>query len=294
MGYSPKKIEELDRFCDQSPWDDFSSFMDDQTARPIKIIKTGWTSFDENLGFGGFTNNIVYMLGYSGIGKTFWITNLINRLSRHKILLFSMEMGQRNLMLRLLMPIFGMHYTKIFDYYLENKVEFYDKVGESKIFDNLLIDYNIRAWHEMEYIINKVKPEIVIVDYLQWMTDTSGVDENGSIKKNCQELARLSKDYECNVIVLTQLRKETQDHRSQSQGVVCPSANQAYGSTFIRNTADYQFGLWRPDLSNNCSEYESNKLYCRCLKTRYDIEGTLKDIVWKYDKKTSILRESYV
>jgi replicative DNA helicase len=291
MGYSTKKIEELDRFCDQSPWDNFSKFMDDQTSKPMKIIKTGWASFDDNLGFGGFTNNIIYMLGYSGIGKTFWITNLINKLKGYKILFFSMEMGERNLILRLLMPILEKHYTDIFKYYLNNKEDFYDKVSESKIFDNLLIDYSIRSWHEMEYITNKVRPEIIIVDYLQWMTDIGSNGENESIKKNCQELARFTKDYDCNVIVLTQLRKETQDSKSLTQGIKCPSANQAYGSTFIRNTADYQFGLWRPDLTGNAIPMEANRLYCRCLKTRYDIKGRLTDIVWRYDKKTSILTE---
>jgi len=199
----------------------------------LKDIKS--TSKDGYIGFptgirkldnitSGLIGGKVWIIGgYNAYGKTFFMTNMVNRLISmdKRVCVLTLEMNKVDIISRLIMER-----TKVGMYELaktENKEKVekaYDSIKESIKNGNLVIIDNV---NELDSILPLLKSQnaqkkidVLFVDFIQLITDrgTTGIYEN--TRNVSIKLQGLTKELGCCSVLLSQISNESQKVRSSS------------------------------------------------------------------------------
>lgn len=93
------------------------------------------------------------------------------------------------------------------------------------------------------------KIQVVIVDYLQLIKDSSKRNEEAEISSNTRRLKNLAKELDITVILLSQLHRD--------KGNPKPTLSRLRGSGQIEEAADIVGLIWRPELYGMLT-HESN------------------------------------
>lgn len=122
---------------------------------------------------------------YSNVGKSTFTYFLLNSFLDKKILFFSTEVNKWLVLQNMIKPAFNIWFWESFDYIKNNKKEIKNKFKNLYVFDNI-IDIDI-----IEKVIPKIKPDIVVIDFVQWLK-TSYWDlytSNAYIARKIQRIA---------------------------------------------------------------------------------------------------------
>lgn len=216
-------------------------------------------------------SEVVVLCAYSSVGKTFFAIEMALHCAfreKRNVIFFSMEMSASTLICRLI----AMFLKKT-----EDEVEVLLQQGDNEalLVQNALnkhlyiIDKNNLTVEEMRQYINvantmvfETPVDMVIVDYLQYMPNTSKYEVMSETIRSFKPLAK-----EMNIIpvVLSQLNREGRTWEK-------PQLHQIKGGGDIESTADFVFGMWResenPALSLSEQEAIKDNINFSILKAR--------------------------
>jgi len=161
--------------------------------------------------------------GYNAYGKTFFMTNIVNRLigMNKRVCVLTLEMNKVDIISRLIMERTGIGVYELAKTENKEKVEkAYEDIKKSIEGGNLVIIDNV---HELGNIIPLLKSQnaqkqidVLFIDFIQLITDkeTTGVYEN--TRSVSIKLQGLTKELGCCSVLLSQISNESQRERSSA------------------------------------------------------------------------------
>ncbi|XRA05481.1 MAG: DnaB-like helicase C-terminal domain-containing protein [Candidatus Carsonella ruddii] len=179
-------------------------------------LYTGYYKLD-NLINGLQKGNLIVLAGRPSTGKTSFFLNIIKNfvLTQKKILIFSLEMTETQILIRLISIMLNINQNNFFKNNFNNidikKISFLIKNLD---FNNLIIkDCSCLSSNDIEKQINfykqqNIKIEIIIIDYIQLMKSEFYLNNRVlEISEISRSLKLIAKNYECVVIALSQLNR---------------------------------------------------------------------------------------
>lgn len=194
-----------------------------QTAVAVKeafegdkmLIKYGFPTLDKRLG-GCTRGEITLLAARPGHGKTSFAMQLMLNWSKmgYKVIMFSLEMPTSRLIQKMMSNQSKVPGHKIRTGRLDDaEKDRLTKTAEEfvmKFKDNLLIYDDVYSVREMESIISKHKPDIVLVDFIQLVEMGSAGMRTNEIAKVMMQFKRIAKEYNNNMFVISQLNRNVE------------------------------------------------------------------------------------
>lgn len=185
-------------------------------------IPTGITKIDEATS--GFRPGKIWVLGgYNGFGKTYFMTNMVNRVLSlgKKACVITLEMSKEDIIDRLLSERLGIGIyelaktanKEIVEKEL-NKIESYIDSGKLVIVDSL---YDIDAIKTKLRVVNANSSiDVLFIDFVQLIGDKSSKSTYESLRNVSVALQALTKELNCCTMILSQISNEAQSDATGS------------------------------------------------------------------------------
>ena len=195
--------------------------IEDLVDEMIRVVKEDSNLIPFNLGHldvfaGGMTRKEITVLGRRpGHGKTTLVVNLIQKLVQDgkKVLIFNREMSNTEMMRKVLvMESDDITYDDVRKNVISKKVEEKLKNGlattvQSK-YANLIMYEDIRSLDETMAEITKVKPDVVIDDYIQLVSVSEALERRFQLERIMNDYKWICKKENCSAILVSQLNRE--------------------------------------------------------------------------------------
>jgi len=233
--------------------------------REMPGLKTGFNALDIIINPGIKPGQVVVPIANTGTGKSMFLLNLLHNMRGVSQLVVSCELTTPELFERL------------------RRVHFFwnEAAPESQILD----DYALVGINDENRIsdlpqvleeyreIHGFYPRVLHVDYLQYYARSSpGSSEYERTTNAIMELKAIAKEFELSVITPSQVNRLAEQGRRVEM-------DKARGSGAVEETADFAFGLYKPEMGRIASDgtVESNgAVKLSILKSRHG--GTGKEI----------------
>lgn len=254
-----------------------------------ETISSGWEWLDKKLD-GGFLENgraIYVFAGETNIGKSIFLGNIARNIasSGKTVLLVSLEMSELVYAKRITtnltqIPIRQLH-NRTDD--IEECVKQYKQTNtKSRIVVKEFPPSTITCKHLKGYIKKLVdrgvKPDAIVVDYVNLLKSQTGVNSYERIKYATEELRALSYVFSCPIITATQLNR--QGYNEINPGL--DTVGESYG---LAATADAIFSIWREE-----EDIDLGVLKLGVMKNRFgENHGS---VIMEIDYDTLTLKES--
>jgi len=253
----------------------------DQISGENKAITLGFPTFDSAIG--GFRyGELLLFMARTGVGKTFWVLNVILHLilnKREKIALFSLEMPKISVLERLTQIDSSLSRDQALG---KLKTDEETKSYIVNKFKNLKIYTQNYSVEEIELKIKEAGLRIVFIDYLDLLNEQSSRHQTRyeRISNLIIELKRIAKRQNSLLIVIHQLQRQAEE------GSVPVRLTMARDSGVVEEASDFILGAWRPELGyddeTKVPEDMKNRLFIKLLKNK---RGPTKKISGFFDKK---------
>jgi len=222
------------------------------TKKESLAFPTNIHIFDKH--FGGFHRQRIYILGARpGHGKTSFLAWFTANISKYgyKVLYISPEMAKKDLILRMLCS-----QSNIENRILENPKLLTEE--NWKVITNTaakMYDYKIAIYDKkcsiqhVNFLAQKIKPDILIIDYIQHMQFKSMEFRAIEINNIMNELKNIAKENNCSVIIASQISRQIEERQSK-----LPMSSDYKSSGSIEEGGDMaMFLLWpyKFNLRNN-------------------------------------------
>jgi replicative DNA helicase len=259
----------------------------DQISGKNKAITLGFPTLDSAIG--GFRyGELLLFMARTGVGKTFWVLNVIFHLilnKQEKIALFSLEMPRVSVLERLTQIDFSLSRNQAL-----GKLKTDEKMKPRIVnkLKNLRIYTQNYSVEEIELKIREASSRIVFIDYLDLLNEQSSRHQTRyeRISNLIIELKRIAKRQDSLLIVIHQLQRQAEE------GSVPVRLTMARDSGVIEEASDFILGAWRPELGyddeTKVPEDMKNRLFIKLLKNK---RGPTKNVSGFFDKKTGKMWE---
>lgn len=220
-----------------------------------KVIRTGLPKLDK--WSGGLKQSAVSCIGaLPSTGKTDFMLQigLRNILDGKKVAIFTLEMSNEQLLDRLSAQITDVPYSKISNNNITNDDVKKISIEMSKLYNNKpMIFDNICTIEAIEKTICDVKPDLVLIDYLQIVnTQAKMYQRRFEIENIGNTLKRVSKHVKCHILILSQLVRK-------KEGL--PTMQDLKESGSIEQQCDYIMLMHRPYvLDKGARDSEGNSI----------------------------------
>ena len=220
--------------------------MENVSNQKITGIRTGLKQWDSHTG-GLQPSDLVVIAAETSQGKTSLALTIaynsaIN--SGAKVAIFSLEMSELQLTARLSSMETGISSKKLLFAPLQN-YEWEKFNTKMQYLPNADIYIDDCTNSNIDYIISGIKAahlqhgiQVAVVDYLQLVKDGTKRNDESEIASNTRRFKNVAKELNITVILLSQLRRESQPK---------PTINRLRGSGQIEEAADLAVLLWRPE-----------------------------------------------
>lgn len=280
---SPDIINDLQKIIDNNPvetTEDYQSVLSNHfidfmqnICKPYdnkNIIKTGFSLLDYHLN-GLRQSSISILAARPSTGKTTLALNILKNQVRHsrKSIMFSLEMTKEQIDERLLADLTAINYTKISQHQLSNdeqiKVcDFATKFMSQQcfyLFDDIYTIENITR------VISEIKPVFVVIDYIQIIKTLERFNNRrDEIDYIMRELKKCAKNYNCHIMILSQIARDGKDK---------PTMSDLKESGSIEENGDYIMLLHRPYVLDKLNpELSPKKSQVLLDKNKYGQCGT--------------------
>jgi replicative DNA helicase len=214
-------------------------------------VPTGFSGVDHILG-GMQRTDLLIVAGRPGTGKTSLLLNVALRaaVAQHRVLFFSIEMAEEQLMMRLSCQIGGFTSDKLRRGVLdgdewERFVSTIARVSKLPLIVEDTPGQTVEAICDVAHVIHTAEPvDLILVDYLQKagieaaarMTRTQAVDNIAS------RLKQLARELHVPVLAAAQLSRAIEQRRDKK-----PQLSDLREGGNIEQEADVVMFLWRPD-----------------------------------------------
>lgn len=220
-----------------------------RTHEKADEIATGYSALDKAMG--GFMRGTVAVLaGRPGGGKTDMAINLAMRMGRRgaRVLYFSMEMTNVQLMQRVASSLVGIDSTKVRDKALtdaenaevEKLLEAFAKADKIHFVQEPRVSVK-----RIRHYIELVHPDVVVIDHLGLMDRPRIENQNKALGMVSNSLKQLALDRNICVVELVQMNRQIEGRASKK-----PSLTDLRESGDIEQDADYVMFLLPEDLKD--------------------------------------------
>lgn len=220
-------------------------------------IKFNIPTLDEAIG-GLYPGELTTIAGKSGGGKTALALQILRNViaQNKKVLLISGEMSDIQILFRNIASLTGISIKKMKDRDLsENEmVKYIEALSILSKGDYLHINDNTYTLSGIKREINRIKPDLVIIDYLQILEHEGPEQGEAKLAELSRKVKKMTIDFNIPIIELAQLNDETKGKRPQGDTPM-------RGSKQIYMDANNVIYLHRP-LDGEIDEY--------CEKLGYD------------------------
>ncbi len=229
-------------------------------AEDVTGVRTGFYELDRKTA-GLQPGDLIVLAARPSMGKTAFALNIAEHVAVHEglpVVVFSMEMGASQLALRLVGSLGRIDQQHLRTGALRDDewtrlTEAVDKLGKASIFIDetpALNPAELRA-RARRQARQCGKLGLIVVDYLQLMSGSSGSDENratelGEISRGLKALA---KELQCPVIALSQLNRSVESRNDKR-----PMMSDLRESGAIEQDADVIMFIYRDDYYNKESK----------------------------------------
>lgn len=194
-----------------------TKFLDYIENKTDEKISFGIKFLDEMIG-GLYKGELTTIAAKSGVGKTALALQILRSCLKQnkKVLLISREMSDVQMLIRNIVSLTGIDSktikNKIFtDEQLEQIIK---AIGVLTDNNNLFINDNIDRISRIKKRIRQVKPDVVIIDYLQLLTvEKSEGSREREVATLSREIKNMTLDFKIPIIQLSQLNDEMKDFR---------------------------------------------------------------------------------
>lgn len=232
--------------------------MENVSNQKITGIRTGLQQWDSHTG-GLQPSDLVIIAAETSQGKTSLALTIAYNASVNtaaKVAIFSLEMSELQLTARLTAMETGISSKKLLFQPL-NRYDWEDFNSKLQYLPNADIYIDDCTNSNIDYIISGIKVahmqhgiQVAVVDYLQLVKDGTKRNDESEIASNTRRFKNVAKELNITVILLSQLRRETNPK---------PTINRLRGSGQIEEAADLAVLLWRPEYYN-IQQYEDSPL----------------------------------
>ena len=251
-------------------------------ANGVSVLNT-WTELDEMLPFGGIPidlGQIVYVIGRSGSGKTYFVLNIIKKAieNKKKVLYVSLEMSRFQIYSRILQLFTGQTLNEIIRHIQDHGFKmFQDTVRNYDIDKYVRFILNIGVPQHIETLVDVVKPDILVVDYLQIGPHIERTVRE-SINKLCKTFNQVKARYNTTIFGLSQVTRPQDANKSSAMDYFMkpPSIWECKETSEIENSADIVFSIARPDAYSGVAEVDRHKILVNPVKVRDQIDPDVK------------------
>lgn len=220
-------------------------------------IKFNIPTLDDAIG-GLYPGELTTIAGKSGGGKTALALQILRNVisQKKKVLLISGEMSDIQILFRNIASLTGISIKKMKDRNLsENEMRKYiEALSILSAGDYLHINDNTYTLSGIKREINRIKPDLVIIDYLQILEHEGPEQGEAKLAELSRKVKKMTIDFNIPIIELAQLNDETKGKRPQGDTPM-------RGSKQIYMDANNVIYLHRP-LDGEIEEY--------CEKLGYD------------------------
>lgn len=188
-------------------------------------IPTGFKEVDEVM-YGGLSTveELVVMVARTNTGKSWVCTKVMESAQSHGFptLYYSPEMRSSFIGTRFdtwrghfkNSELFRGKYSDEYNSYLKNLVQ--EETGAFVVEDSDMSEGRTTV-KALENLVKKFHIKLLIIDGLSYLQESKRISENHLKYKNiCDDLFRLSKTYQCAVVVAVQANRETRDNRDEN------------------------------------------------------------------------------
>jgi len=236
----------------------------------IVRVPIGYSFFDDRTHGGMAPGQVMIMLARTGVGKTWFLTNVAVNNPNVPTVLFSLEMDGRYILERLASNYTGTSTTTIESTMREHgRCDAIEMTSDS--FPLLVIDDEPDlGLGDMSETLNQyasrfgARPRLVLIDYLE-LVKTWGDNQMDSVQGMARALKVFARENDVAVIVLHQVKRGDANagHRP---------LDLTDGKFGGEESADYVLGMYKPSLDPNISQkmrdYMQNDIRMQFLKTR--------------------------
>lgn len=271
-----KKIVNDDSTVEDDVMNIATKFLDYIENKTDEKINFGIKFLDEMIG-GLYKGELTTIAAKSGVGKTALALQILRSCLKQnkKVLLISREMSDVQMLTRNIVSLTGIDSktikNKVFtDEQLEQIIK---AIGVLTDNNNLFINDNIDRISRIKKRIRQVKPDVVIIDYLQLLT----IEKNeGSREREVATLSReiknMTLDFKIPIIQLSQLNDEMKDFRPWGERPMRDSKAIYHDSNNVIYIHEPQGG----DLEEAC---EDNGLNVESVKAAKERSCLLVDLI---------------
>ena len=254
----------------------------------IDGVKTYIPSLDEKLN-GLKPGNYVVIAGRPSMGKTAFASHIAlkNVLNNIPTLFFSLEMNQKQLLLRMFASELKIPLYKLKRKML-NEAEKIAVKNMQKKFEEmpLIIDEAILDIHMMMAKIQRARmkyPELglIVIDYLQLMT-SKGLNENEAVTNVSRGIKLIAKKFNLPVIILSQLNRLCEQRENKR-----PQMSDLRASGSIEQDADVIMFLYRDYYYNGNPKHEA---LCEINVNKFR-DGEIGKVIVEYDLKKQFFKD---
>lgn len=217
-----------------------------QGKKDLALLETGFCDLDKLIG--GFRKgDLIILAGRPSMGKTALALNMANQFAqKHTIAFNSLEMSNFQLNLRLLSFITHIEFNKLINGYF-NETEAKDIMIASSNFKNIYLDDTPSLdIFDLEGKVKRLKIEknidILIVDYLQLLTDKTKEVREQEISSISRRLKGIAKELNIVVIALAQMNRGVEARTNKR-----PMLSDLRESGAIEQDADLVLFIHRPE-----------------------------------------------
>jgi KaiC/GvpD/RAD55 family RecA-like ATPase len=229
-------------------------------------IKLGWASLDAILRPGIKPGQVMIPLAKTGTGKSVFLSNVAHNLANRRTLFLSLELTAEEVFEHL-RRIHKFWFPKATEderdlYYANLRIVDQNRIGKGD-----LTGY-IREYEELV----GAKPEVTIVDYLQYYSRGFRGDQYARVSDATMELKAVAKEEKTAMIVPSQVNRGAEDGKPLT-------ADDARDSGVIEETGDFVVSLYRPDqiVNRNSTDgalpMQTGALNAQLLKSRHGGKG---------------------
>lgn len=214
-------------------------------------VSTGFFDLDELLGGGLYANQMAIIAGRPGMGKTTLALDIVRFASvmcGKTSLFFSLEMGRKELLMKLLASCSNVSYKKIKRGKDLTELE-YNAVLEAKSLldnSNIVVDdnENLDLARLRSKILKQIaRPEgcdLVVIDYIQLMDAPKGESREREIAQISRATKLMTKEFGIPIIILAQLNRDAANQR--------PNVKHLRESGSLEQDADMVIMVHRPEV----------------------------------------------
>lgn len=225
---------------------------DDIENKNKKYFKIGFEELDEIIKIEEGKGAIITIGARPAMGKTALSLSFIEKIleQNKKVLAFSLEMSEKQFVQRFLALNAEVDLMRLKIGQLSTSD--YEKLAQSlnnlENFDLTISDLAVTT-DEIEEKIREVKPDVVLIDYLQLIEGKRKMDRVTQIDNTMRDLKRIAKEYGVVIFILSQLSRALESRYDKR-----PLLSDFRESGSIENTSDVVIFIYRPDYYRNSDE----------------------------------------